>query len=172
MTLDHETPRPLDMMCSDMARHHASLRRSLPRIRESFDALPPGDASPAAELMRTAFTALADMLEAHLTKEEHLLFPALSALSDAERTGRGRPMLPFATLLYPIRMMETEHLRLEDALDTLRGFATDASTGSASPEWQRCLGELRELDDELRRHDRFENEVLFPAALELERRIV
>jgi regulator of cell morphogenesis and NO signaling len=112
------------------------------------------------------------MLEAHLTKEEHLLYAALSALSDAERNGRERPVLPFATLLYPIRMMETEHLRLEDSLDTLLGFAADASRGSESPDWQRCLGELHALDDELRRHDRFENEVLFPAALDLERRLV
>ena len=69
-------------------------------------------------------------------------------------------------------MMEAEHLRIETALDILRDFAADASAGPASPEWRRCLGELRHLDDELRSHDRFENEVLFPAALELERRIV
>ena len=172
MTLSHDARRPLDAMCADMARYHASLRQSLPRIRESLDALAASDVPPAVELMRTAFTALADMLESHLTKEENLLFPALSALLDAERTGRGRPPLPFATLLYPIRMMETEHMRIENALDILRQFAADASSGLSSAEWRRCLGELRHLDDELRDHDRFENEIFFPAALDLERRIV
>lgn len=167
----HDAERPLDAMCADMARYHASLRESLPRIRHCLDTLSTGNAPPAVDLMRVAFTALADMLEAHLTKEENLLFPALSALSDAERTGRGRPPLPFATLLYPIRMMETEHLRIENALDILRNFAADSSE-PASPEWRMCLGELRQLDDELRVHDRFENEVLFPAALDLERRLL
>jgi iron-sulfur cluster repair protein YtfE (RIC family) len=69
-------------------------------------------------------------------------------------------------------MMEAEHLRIEHALDIRRDFAADASATPASPQWRRCLGELCHLDEELRSHDRFENEVLFPAALELERRVV
>jgi len=158
-------------MCTEMVRYHASLRESLPRLRDSLDHLSAADAPPAVDLMRSAFTALTDMLEAHLRKEENLLFPALSALSDAERTGRGRPVMPFATLLYPIRMMEAEHLRIENALDILRQFAAD-SAQPASPAWRQCLAELRQLDVELRRHDRFENEVLFPAALDLERRVL
>ena len=168
----HDTGRTLDQMCADMAKYHASLRESLPRIRQALDHLSNQDVPPAVVLMRAAFTALADMLEAHLSKEENILFPALSAMSDAERSGRGRPPLPFATLLYPIRMMETEHLRIENALDQLRSFAADASAEPMSPEWRRCLGELRDLDDQLRDHDRFENEVLFPAALDLERRVL
>lgn len=172
MNLSHDASRPLDAMCADMAQYHASLRRSLPRIRASLDALAANDPPPAVALMRAAFASLADMLESHLTKEENLLFPALSALLDAERMGRSRPPLPFATLLYPIRMMETEHLRIENALDILRQFATDAAAAPSSAEWRRCLGELRHLDDELRDHDRFENEILFPAALDLERRVV
>jgi regulator of cell morphogenesis and NO signaling len=168
----HDTGRTVETMCADMVRYHASLRRSLPRIRESLANLSAGDASPAVDLMRAAFTSLADMLESHLNKEENLLFPAVSVLSEAERTGRGRPALPFATLLYPIRMMEAEHLRIERALDILRDFAADAAATPASPQWRRCLGELCHLDEELRSHDRFENEVLFPVALELERRVV
>ena len=159
-------------MCADMEKYHASLRRSLPRIRECLDNLGPASTPPAVTLIRAAFAALADMLEAHLNKEENILYPALAALSDAAREGRGRPALPFATLLYPIRMMETDHLRIENALDQLRSFAEDSSAEPMSVEWRRCLGELRALDEELRRHDRYENEVLFPAALDLERRIV
>ena len=172
MTPDHEARRPLDAMCADMTRYHASLRQSLQRVDESLDALTPDERSSSVDLMRSAFTSFATMLEAHLAKEENLLFPALTALSDAERTGCGRPVLPFATLLYPIRMMEAEHLRIEHALDTLRDFSAYASTQASSPQWQRCLGALHVLDEQLRSHDRFENEVLFPAALELERRVV
>ena len=172
MNPSHDTGRTVETMCAEMVRYHASLRRSLPRIRESLATLAAGDAAPAVDLMRAAFTSLADMLESHLNKEENLLFPAVSALSDAERAGRGRPALPFATLLYPIRMMEAEHLRIEHALDVLRDFAADASATPGTPEWRQCLDEMRYLDEQLRSHDRFENEILFPAALELERRVV
>lgn len=163
----------LDVMCADIvARFHAPLHRSLQQIRERLKALSTSDAPPAVDLMRAAFTAFASLVEAHLAKEENLLFPALYALSDAERYGKGRPPTPFATILYPIRLMEAEHMRIENALNQLKDFAGDAAAESAAPGWHTCLNELRRLDVELRTHHRFENEVLFPAALDLERRVV
>jgi len=170
----HDPGRPLDAMCHDIVtRYHAPLHHALPRIRDVLTELADGDAPPAVDLMRVAFTALADMIEAHLAKEENLLFPALTALSDAERSGRGRPPLPFATILHPIRMMESEHMRIESALDQLREFARDVSGADASaPGWREYIDDLLRLDDDLRDQHRFENEVLFPAALDLERRIL
>jgi len=162
----------LDVMCADIeARFHAPLHRSLSRIREGLTALSTSAGPPAVDVMRGAFIAFANLVEAHLAKEENLLFPALTALSDAERSGRGRPPTPFATILHPIRMMEAEHVRIENALNQLRDFAGDVAAESA-PGWQMCLSELQRLDGELRTHHRFENEVLFPAALDLERRVV
>lgn len=169
----HDPGRSLDVMCGDiLARYHAPLHRSLPRIRETLTDLAGGDSPPAVDLMRVAFIALADLIEAHLAKEENLLFPALLAIADSDRAGRGRPPLPFATILHPIRMMEAEHVRIEDALDQLQEFAGDVFAESSTPEWRRCLAELRQLDEELRSHQQVENEVLFPMALELERRLV
>ena len=163
----------LDVMCAEiMSRFHAPLHRSLPRLRECLTALATGESPPAIDLMRVAFIALADLVEAHLAKEENLLFPALTALSDAERAGRGRPPTPFATILHPIRMMEAEHVRIENALDQLRDFAGGVVNESQTPEWRQCMTELQRVDEELRKHHRFENEVLFPAALDLERRVV
>jgi iron-sulfur cluster repair protein YtfE (RIC family) len=37
--------------------------------------------------------------------------------------------------------------------------------------WRQCLTQLAQLDADLREHHRTENEVLFPRALELERRL-
>lgn len=164
--------RRLDAMCADVAQQHASLRRALPRIHSSLATVSAATAPPGLDLIRVAFTALADLIETHLSKEEHLLLPALRALCEAEDAGRSRPPLPFATLLHPIRMLETEHLRIENALDQLRDYAADVWREPATSEWRHCLGELSRLDEELRTHDRFENEVLFPAALDLERRLL
>lgn len=170
----HDPGLPLDVMCHDIVtRYHAPLHRALLRIRETLSELADANAPPSIDLMRVAFIALADMIEAHLAKEENLLFPALTALSDAERSGRGLPPLPFATILHPIRMMESEHMRIESALDQLREFARDGSGADASTAgWRECIDDLLRLDDDLRDHHKFENEVLFPAALDLERRIL
>jgi regulator of cell morphogenesis and NO signaling len=160
-------------MCHDIVdRDHAPLLHWLPRIRETLISLASGESPPAADLMRVAFIALADLIEAHLAKEENLLFPALTALSDAERAGRNRPPLPFATILHPIRMLEAEHLRIESALDQMHELAADVPPEEATPQWRRCMMELQQLDVTLRRHHQFENEVLFPAALDLERRVL
>ena len=169
-----DTARPLDVLCVDIAeRYHASLHRSLPRICDELAALCGSGASAALRNVRTVFSDLADLIEGHLAKEEHLLFPALEALAAAEHhTGR-RPPSTFVTVLHPIRLMESEHARIELALQHLRGLALEVSEpDSLSAGWRRCLAELALLDRDLHEHHRAEDEILFPLALDLERRLI
>ena len=166
--------QPLDVLCADIIeRYHASLHRSLPRIRDELAALCGSDASAALRNVRTVFSDLADLIENHLAKEEHLLFPALEALAAAERTPGRRPPSTFVTVLHPIRLMEAEHARIELALQHLHGLALEVSEpDSLSAGWHRCLAELASLDRDLYEHHRAEDEVLFPFALDLERRLL
>ncbi len=167
--------RPLDELCAlILERYHVSLHRALPLIRAELDRLAETQSAPPRSLAETraAFADLAHELEGHLAKEENVLFPALEALARADREGGSRPALPFPTVLHPIRMMETEHVRIEVALDRLRQATHAFVAGEGAPEgWRHCLSELSRLDSELRAHHRAENEVLFPRALELERRL-
>jgi len=169
-----DTARSLDVLCADIVeRYHAALHRSLPRIRDELAALCGPGASPALRNVRTVFSDLADLIEAHLAKEEHLLFPALEALAAAERSPGRRPPGTFVTVLHPIRLMETEHARIEHAVQHLRGLALEVSEpDSLSTGWRRCLAELSVLDRDLHEHHRAEDEVLFPLALDLERRLL
>ena len=154
-------------------RYHAGLQEALPRIRQAMASVSATAAAPALELLRVAFDELAEQIEYHLAKEEHLLFPAFAALSAADHAGGQRPAMAFVTVLHPIRVMEAEHLRIEQALDRLRALARAVTQpDAASPAWQRCLTDLATLDAELRADHRTENEVLFPRALELERRLL
>jgi regulator of cell morphogenesis and NO signaling len=155
--------------CDDhVERTHASLHYALPRLRDELAALAaPGPPNASLDRVRAAFAELADQIQSHLAKEENLLFPALDALS------RGRPPLPFVTIVHPIRLLEAEHGRIEAALDGLRALAQEADVPvSLADGWSGCLARLAELDRELREHHRRENEVLFPAALDLERRVL
>jgi regulator of cell morphogenesis and NO signaling len=174
MVYPDESGRPLDAMCDDIVeRYHAALRRSLPRIRAALEAVTASATNPALRAVSVSFGELADRIEELLSKEENLLFPAIGALSVAEREGSGPPPLPFATVLHPIRLMEAAHFRIEAALDRLRESARSVAEPECSaPTWHACLAELAQLDLELREHHRIEDERLFPLAIELERRLL
>lgn len=164
---------PLDSMCADIVeRHHASLHRDLPVIRVELAALCAESDCSALREVRIAFADLADQIEGHLAKEEHLLFPALEALAAAEREGGRRPSTPFVALIHPIRLMEAEHLRIESAMDHLRDLLLEVPEPFSSlPGWRRCLVRLAQLDRDLVDHRHAEDDVLFPRALDLERRL-
>lgn len=152
-------------------RHHADERRSLPDLLGRLNELAAAGAVQTDVLapIADALGAITDMLLAHLEKEEHILFPAFEALVEAGRLGTGRPLLPFPSVLHPIRVMEADHERLGGAVGDLRTLVAavqvPAALRSAWTEWRRALDGFAE---ELGAHLRLENEVLFPRALELE----
>lgn len=164
---------PIDQLCERIvAHHHAYVRHALPIIVADLARLSSDDGGAALAETRAVVADLVQQLKGHLSKEENLLFPALVALAQADREGGTRPALPFPTVLHPIRMMEAEHARIDATMGRLRALTGEfAPQGDASPAWRRCLAELSELDADLREYHRKENEVLFPRALELERRL-
>ena len=169
-----ESRRPLDVMCTDIVeRYHAALHRSLPRIRDELALFARQAASAAAREMCEVFAELAEQIHGHLAKEEHLVFPALSALSVLDTQPFPRRPATFATVLHPIRLLEAEHVRIEVTLGRLHELALAIGDPDAQSEsFRRCMTELADLDRHLREHHRIENEVLFPRALELERQVL
>jgi regulator of cell morphogenesis and NO signaling len=167
------TALPLDELCGAILdRHHAYAYVAVPRIRGHLAMLAEREPQAVPAGVQEAFTALADRLMNHLAKEEHILFPALALLADAERSGAGRPPMPFPTVLHPIRLMESEHASLASALDQLSTLAGGFGiTSDASDAVRRLMTELAAFRDHLESHLRIENDVLFPRALELDRRL-
>ena len=165
--------RPLDALCDDIVvRYHAPLRRRLLRIRAMLVLLTAGGESPV-DLMQCRLADLVERIESHLSKEEHLLFPAIAALAVAEREQHGRPRSPFATILHPIRMLEAEHATIESGLEQLRSLVAEVSgPRTLTSAWQVCMADLADLEAVLREDHRTENEVLFPGALDIERRLL
>lgn len=164
----------VDALCASIVEQdHASLRTALPRIAEILAGLESTVHSPQLTSWRALFDDLADQIRANLAKEENLLFPAIEALASAERRRVRSAPLPFVTLAHPIRVMETEHARIEEAIDRLRAAARAADEACRrSPAWRQWTAELSTLEADLRDHHFIENVVLFPSALELERRVL
>ena len=164
---------PLDALCDDiLVRHHASAHIAVPRIRGQLAALTEREPGAVPEHLAAVFAAVADLLLSHLAKEENILFPALSLMAEAERSGAGRPPLAFPTVLHPIRLMEAEHARLSDGIDELTRLTGNfAAPAGASGSVGRLFEELRTFCAQLSAHLHEENDVLFPRALELDRRL-
>lgn len=150
--------------------HHAYLKRELPRLAAIVHkvAAVHGDHHPWLLEFKRVYTHFAAEMAAHMMKEEQDLFPLIRSLESGE---------PASTAGYrhgvdnPIRIMEDEH---DDAAKSLRRMR-ELSAGFTPPPdacntFRAMLDGLNELEADLHRHVHKENSILFPKALELERR--
>ena len=104
-----------------------------------------------------------------MVKEERVRFPHIRALAEAVRSGGPPPPDMFGTIQNPIRMGETEHEMVGDALAAIRGL-----TGGFQPPPDACptyclvLEEIAAFERDCDAHVHLENHVLFPETVELE----
>jgi regulator of cell morphogenesis and NO signaling len=158
-----QQPRPVnwelrsqaDIVAHIEQHYHAGLRRDLPALVEAARRVEREHARHAAAPVGLAslLDDFAAELEAHMLKEERVLFPVL-------RTGaRGGP------IDMPIRMMEREHDAHDEQLERLRELTHDFSAPADAPlAWQELYASLATLETELRQHIYLENNVLFARA--------
>lgn len=161
---------PLTRLIDEIiARHHAYVRRELPHLETLCHTVQAAHAGTHPELreLQVVLRGLAEELDRHMFKEEHVLFPWVKQLESG--TAAGAP--PFGTVQNPIRVMEDEHRHAAAALERFR-LLTDNYTAPADActAFETLLAGLRAFDADLRLHIYKENHVLFPRALELEAR--
>jgi len=163
-------PRLIDFI---VFTHHAYIRSALPTIARHLAKLVDVHGSRHPELSRVAayFDQVVADLGQHMLKEEQILFPYVRDLAESG-DGCGRTRSPFGTVANPIQMMEREHQEVGDALRIIR----ELTRGYAAPDdgcatYAVAMGELLQFERDLHRHVHLENNVLFPAAMQLERRL-
>ncbi|HBC04877.1 MAG TPA: iron-sulfur cluster repair di-iron protein [Aequorivita sp.] len=111
-------------------------------------------------------------LASHMKKEELILFPFIKKLVKAERDGEEIPAIHFGTVENPIKMMEAEH---EEAGEILRQIAK-LSNNFTPPQgacntYRAFYAKLDEFEQDLHQHVHLENNILFPKALNLEKKL-
>jgi len=122
--------------------------------------------------LRDAFDPLKAELEAHLMKEEQILFPAVNAI-DGFLSGRNdRPVVHCGSVASPIRQMEREHDGAGAALVTMREITDDYRLPDDACQTFKALYEaLEALEADLHEHIHLENNILFPASVSQEQRM-
>ena len=147
---------------------HRDLRdllRSSGRTLENLCSRQPGENLIS---IRRVFLRLAGEVEAHLSKEEAVLFPAIERMRQAAIGRASTPATPFGSLHHPISMMEQEHNSAVVQLAAIRGLTRNYTLCDPGCEMLRLLSQvLHLLDVTLLENIALENEVLFPRARSL-----
>jgi regulator of cell morphogenesis and NO signaling len=151
--------------------HHRYLWDELPRLADLADKVVAVHGARHPELRGVAelVAAVRADLEPHLTKEEQVLFPMIRTLSEAS----GPAQFRCGRITNPISMMMREHEHTGDLLAQLRA-ATDAyrtpEDGCAS--FRALYDGLAHLEADTHLHIHKENNVLFPAVVQLEAQLL
>lgn len=157
-----------------VAKHHEYLRAELPimerLLQDCMNNTQEEHTKPLLVITST-FRQFRRGIENHLKKEEAILFPMIESLETAVRTGALPPQLPFGTIQHPIAVMEQEHEVARRELAQIREFTETYRSGAGAGEsYSSFLSRFEQLEVDLDVHSRLEDEVLFPRAIEFERR--
>ena len=155
-----------------IVNHHAYVRRAIETIGAHTQKVASvhGDRHPETQQIARNFSTIAEDMVQHMEKEERMLFPYITRLAEAQRSGQPGPSAPFGTVANPIRMMEMEHQAAGDLTAAIRELSRDFTLPEdACTTYRVTYKELEEFEADLHRHVHLENNVLFPKALELER---
>lgn len=148
--------------------HHRYVRSVLPSILQHADKVARVHGAVRLELVEIArlFSLVAADLEAHMAKEEQILFPYIKSLARAEAA---KEPTQFETVRNPIRMMEVEHEAAGAMMREIRTLSNDYTPpADACMTYRVLFNELEAFEQDLHRHVHLENNLLFPKAIALE----
>ncbi len=171
---DMENRSASELIDHIIAKHHIYTATEIERLTPLMEKVCSrhGQQHPDLFELQAVFLALADSLLPHMKKEEMVLFPYVQSLASVS-SGTGTASPPhFGTVENPIRMMMVDHeadgVRLRQMRETSNDYTLPAE---ACPSFTALYAGLEDLEKDLHRHIHLENNVLFPAAVELERKV-
>lgn len=157
-----------DLIAHIVSHHHAYLKSELPRIADLFTkvARAHSEREPALVEVSEIFGILKEELDAHLMKEEMILFPTIGKLEAGSSSGAP------CSIEQPIARMEYEHESAGRALAQMRHLTRDYYIPDEACNTYRALfAALVELESDLHEHIHLENNILFPRASALQARL-
>ena len=153
--------------------HHSYVRKIIPDLRSYASKVASVHGSHHPELF--AISQLTDEvcteLSSHMIKEENVLFPYIKQLVAAKNNGNPLPGKTFNSVQSPINIMEHEHEVVGNKLEQIRKLSNNFSLPEdACASYSYLYKTLEEFENDLHIHVHLENNILFPKALELEKK--
>lgn len=162
-----------DLIDQIVALHHKYTREEIGRLQPQLEKVLSihGRNHPELEIVRSTFCELAQELSTHMMKEEMVLFPYIVRME--ESVIQKEPVLPapFGTVENTVAKMIHEHDSAGTALQTIHQVS-DGYTPPADAciSYQTLYKALADFEVDLHQHIHLENNILFPRALEMERK--
>ncbi len=156
-----------------VAQHHGYVRRESARLIPLLKTVVSRHAAchPELKMVQDLFGAMADELFAHMIKEENVLFPYLVKMEAWLRDGHTPPSAVFGSVEVPISRMLADHDDAGELAKRIRTLSSDfRPPDDACPAYRALYKGLEEFEQDLHRHVHLENNILFPRALEMERK--
>jgi regulator of cell morphogenesis and NO signaling len=154
--------------------HHSYVKKTIPDLRgyAAKVAKVHGDHHPELITINKLVEEICDEMSAHMVKEETVLFPYVKQLVAFKNNGNGNGQFGnFETIQTPINMMEMEHELVGKDMEEIRNLSKNFSVpedGCAS--YSFLFKTLEEFERDLHIHIHLENNILFPKAVELEKK--
>lgn len=131
-----------------------------------------GEQHPPVVAIQDLFNTMKVELLNHLQKEERVLFPYIKQLVKSKKENSPVAAAHFGTVQNPISIMEAEHESAGDIMKEIAALSMDYTP----PEWacntfKALYAKLQEFEQDLHLHVHLENNILFPKAIELEKKI-
>lgn len=160
---------PLDLMADYVEKtHHRFTEDILQKIKRNFESIEYNTNDSQKDLYNT-FISLSKELGGHMKKEELVLFPFIRKMVNS-KSNLERPR--FSTVENPIAMMEHEHIVASELIQKIRKITNNyCTTDIVETKYIYLLSLLKDLDNDLIYHLHIENNILFPKAIEMEKRI-
>ena len=152
--------------------HHQYVRRMIPVISLHADKVASVHGKNHPETLKIAdlFLAVREELEAHMMKEERILFPQIKQMVLTQKENSQFFAPPFGSIQNPIRMMELEHTSAGDAMHQIRELSNNFTyPEDACNTFKALYSELKEFEEDLHKHIHLENNLLFPKSIEIEK---
>jgi regulator of cell morphogenesis and NO signaling len=163
-----------DLISHIVGTHHAYVRGAIPALLTHTQkvATVHGGRHPEVIEIARRFKAVAGELQAHMMKEEQILFPYIRSLDQAEKQGTSPVRPPFGSARNPIAMMEAEHQSAGSEMYEIRSLSNAYTPpADACTTFKVSYLELQQFELDLHTHVHLENNILFPQAIALEERL-
>ena len=166
---------PLDQLADHVETvHHRYVEERGPILQQFLDKLcrVHGDRHPELFTIQEEFTTCIGAMAMHMKKEELILFPFVRNLARSERNGEPFRAPHFGTVENPVRAMMADHDDEGERFVRMNGVS-----GNFTPPADGCttyataFRMLREFEEDLHLHIHLENNIMFPRAIELEKRL-
>ncbi len=167
---------PLDLLIDYIEKkHHRYVEERIPILKQYLNKLchVHGNKHPELFGIFEHFTGSAGELSMHMKKEELVLFPWIRKMVAGTADGKTLGPPQFGTVHNPIQMMMEEH---DNEGERFRKIA--ALSGDYTPPADACntyrvtFSLLQEFEEDLHRHIHLENNILFPKAEILEKKVL